>query len=246
MPHHADRWPWWMASLAHPFVVIGANLPWAGFALLSLRPGFAQAWDDRGRRLLQALHCWAWPSLLFWSVVPEHALRHSMPLFPALSGLAAMVWWRWLRGGAKRQVGVFVVLMSVCLLAKVVFVEVIVPGRNPNRAPRAKGDHLDRLVPRDRPLYVSRLKDEGILFYFGRSRPLQPSGPPVRKVDDLEVLLSQCEPVYCILDAFEWQRWSADRKADLIAEMQDEQRAAIYLVRTRPRTLRGGEEESGR
>ena len=45
-----------------------------------------------GRRLLQALHCWVWPNLLFWSVVPGHHFRHGLPLQPGLAGLAAMAW----------------------------------------------------------------------------------------------------------------------------------------------------------
>src|SRR5262249_41495676 len=61
-------------------------------ALLTLQPGFGRLWDESGRRLLQALHCWTWPNLFFWSVIPEHAPRHSFPLFPGIAGLAAMVW----------------------------------------------------------------------------------------------------------------------------------------------------------
>src|SRR5262249_33947835 len=93
--HHHRPYPWG-ESLGHPFVVLGATLPWSIFALLTLRPGFTKLWDERGRRLLQTLHCWTWPSLIFWSVVPEHAPRHSFPLFPGLSGLAALVWIAWL------------------------------------------------------------------------------------------------------------------------------------------------------
>jgi 4-amino-4-deoxy-L-arabinose transferase-like glycosyltransferase len=244
MPHHADRLPIWAEGLLHPLVVLAANLPWSAFALVALWPGFAKLWDERGRRLLQALHCWAWPSLLFWSVLPEHAVRHSMPLFPALAGLAAMVWLAWLDGRLKwpalrsvKPAGVLLGLVLVWVVAKVVFVEAVVPRRNPNRAPRAKGELLDSLVPAGKPLYVARLKDEGILFYFGRSRPLGLAGPPVQKVADLEVLLSQPEPVYCILDAAEWQRWQQERKADLVHGLVDEQGAPIVLVRTRPARL---------
>jgi len=83
--HEPSLYPW-AEVLAHPFLVLAANLPWSAFALLTLWPGFARLWDERGRRLLQALHCWTWPNLLFWSIIPEHAPRHSFPLFPAIAG----------------------------------------------------------------------------------------------------------------------------------------------------------------
>src|SRR5207237_10578180 len=95
---HYRPYPW-HETLAHPFKVLGESLPWSVFALLTLRPGFARLWDERARRLLQALHCWVWPNLFFWTIIPEHAPRHSFPLFPGIAGLAAMVWIAWLRGG---------------------------------------------------------------------------------------------------------------------------------------------------
>jgi hypothetical protein len=79
-------------SLLHPLKVWATALPGSLFALVALWPGFAGVWDERGRRLLQEMHCWVWPSLLFWSVVPEHAIRHSGPLFPGIAGLAALAW----------------------------------------------------------------------------------------------------------------------------------------------------------
>src|SRR5260370_31646113 len=89
-PHHPS-YPWG-ESLIHPVRLLAARLPCSVFALLSLRPGFAALWDLPGRRLLQAFHCWTWPNMLFWTIIPEHATRHSFPLFPGLAGLAAFVW----------------------------------------------------------------------------------------------------------------------------------------------------------
>ena len=242
MPHHGDRLPLWVDALLHPLRILGANLPWSAFALVALWPGFGRLWDERGRRLWQEMHCWAWPSLLFWSVIPEHALRHSMPLFPALSGLAALVWVAWITGKLRWPArfrmttpGRVLMGMVICwLVVKVAFVELAIPQRNPARAPRAKGEMLDTLVPRNEPLYIARLKDEGILFYFARTRPLLRGGPPVRRMEDLEDLLSKGEPAFCILDDSEWQRWHAEQKADLVRKLLDEQKAPIFLVRTRP------------
>ena len=86
--HHPGPYPW-QAALLHPFKILAANLPWTIPALLTLRPGFGQLWNQPERRLLQLMHCWFWPSLLFWTLIPEHAMRHSFPMYPAVTGLAA-------------------------------------------------------------------------------------------------------------------------------------------------------------
>ena len=67
-------------------VVFAAHLPLSLFALLTFRRGFWAKWDDRGRFLLQLLHCWTWPNLLFWSLVPNHNVRYALPLSPGLDG----------------------------------------------------------------------------------------------------------------------------------------------------------------
>src|SRR5262249_20546957 len=205
----------WLSVLAHAFRVLAATVPWSALALVTLGPGFARLWDDRGRRLLQALHCWTWPSLLFWSVVPEHALRHSFPLFPGLAGLSAMVWVALLTGKLRWPLrrlqprSALVGLVGVWLLAKVVFVEAVLPARNPNRAPHAKGEAFAAAVPAGQPLYVFRLKDEGIMFYYGRAHPAEGDGPPVQRLRNSSALPSSGEPVYCILDEPEWRHWQA-------------------------------------
>ena len=38
---------------------------------LTLRPGFRRCCGPSKQRLLQALHCWVWPNLLFWSIVRD-------------------------------------------------------------------------------------------------------------------------------------------------------------------------------
>jgi 4-amino-4-deoxy-L-arabinose transferase-like glycosyltransferase len=227
--YHYRPYPW-LETLAHPFKVLSANLPWSAFALLTLRPGFARLWDQSGRRLLQALHCWTWPNLLFWTILPEHAPRHSFPLFPGIAGLAAMVWLAWLTGRvhwpikmrfAVRPAYVLVGILALWLITKVVFVELVVPKRNFNREPRAKGERLAALVPPDKTLYLSRLKDEGIMFYFRRS---------VRRLESFEELPSSERPAYCILDASEWRQWSEAGTAAAIEHMKDEQGDPIVLV----------------
>src|SRR5262249_35931945 len=87
-----EHLPAWADVLVHPLRIFASNLPWSAFALLALRPSFYGRWDARGKLLLQGFHCWIWPNVIFWSVIPEHAVRHSFPIFPGVAGLAAMVW----------------------------------------------------------------------------------------------------------------------------------------------------------
>ncbi len=59
--------------------------------------GFRAKWDDRGKLLLQLLHCWTWPNLMFWSLVPNHNVRYALPMSPGLMGLGVMGligWWQ--------------------------------------------------------------------------------------------------------------------------------------------------------
>jgi hypothetical protein len=238
----------------HPFKVLGASLPLSGFALLTLRPGFARLWDERGQRLLQALHCWVWPNLVFWSIIPEKATRHSFPLFPGIAGLAAMVWLAWLKGmlpwpWPRLMPGkVLVGAVALWLGVKLAFVHAVVPQRNQDREPRAKGDLLSRLVPPGETLYLFRLKDEGIMFYYGRR---------VRRLPGFDELPSSARPLYCILDASEWRKWQAYpltraaawgygstrelarwgelvRSEQVVVRLHDEQGDPIVLVKVSP------------
>ena len=229
---HYRPYPW-HETLAHPFKVLGASLPWSVFALLTLRPGFAHLWDERSRRLLEALHCWVWPNLFFWTIIPEHSPRHSFPLFPGIAGLAAFVWLAWLSGKlpwpmaqvrfrfAARPGPVLIGMLLLWLVAKVIFVEVVVPARNLHREPRAKGERLAALVPPEQTLYLSQLKDEGILFYYRRT---------ARRLESFAQLPSSAAPVYCLLDNSEWRDWQLSGTTVVVERMRDEQGDPILLV----------------
>ena len=116
----------------------------------------------------------------------------------------------------------FLALLAAWLLVKLLFVEVVIPARNPNRAPREKGEQLAAVVPTGETLYLFRLKDEGIMFYYGR---------PVLRLLGPEQLPSSTEPLYCILDESEWQQWHPGRPAEALLRLQDEQGQPIVLVR---------------
>jgi hypothetical protein len=101
-------------------------------------------------------------------------------------------------------------------------VEAILPRRNPARQPKEKGEQLASLVPEGNLLYLFQVKDEGIMFYYGR---------PVRRLPDPEQLPSSIRPIYCILDEAEWRNWISERPAEMLLQMPDEQGDPIVLVR---------------
>jgi hypothetical protein len=236
--------------LTFPAEFLLANLPCSAVALVALRPGFAGLWDERGRRLLQALHCWTWMNLAFWSIVPGHKVRHGLPLQPGLAGLAAMVWVSWLTGRLDwsragplarasglcrlrrgplacavcwcrpRPAAALIGVLACWLAVKVVFVHAIVPARNPEGRPREKAEQLAAHLPDGRTLYLFRLKDEGILFYYGR---------PARRLPG-PVALPRGELAYCLLMEDEWRRW-AGPPAEVLLRLTDEQGAPVVLVR---------------
>ncbi|MHB1426971.1 MAG: ArnT family glycosyltransferase [Gemmataceae bacterium] len=225
--HHTRSYPWHELA-TFPVGFLAANLPWSAAALGTLTPGFARLWDERGRRLLQLLHCWTWPNLLFWSVVPGHHPRHALPLQPGLAGLAALVWIAWLDGRLRwpfpslRPAHVFLTFVALWLAAKIVFVTAIVPTRDSLRAPGEKGRQIAALVPPERTLYLFRLKDEGILFYYGR---------PARRLPAPAFLPASERSIYCLLTESEFQRWTGPRPVDILLRLSDEQRHPLVLVK---------------
>ena len=221
----------WLETFTHPLKLLITTLPWSPLALVALRPSFLALWDERGKRLVQGLHCWAWPHVLFWSLPKEHTPRHSFPLFVGIAVLAALVWLAWYRGQLAwrwpvvRPVRLLTAALVLWLGAKIAFVEVVMPHRNAARQPRAKGSLLAALVPVDEILYLFRLKDEGILFYYGR---------PALRLHEPSQLPTGDGGVYCILTLPEWENWRCERRADEVRRFADEQGDPVVLVRVLP------------
>lgn len=96
----------WAELVTYPLSVFAAHLPVSAFALLTFRPSFWKRWDDRGKRVLQLLHCWTWPNLLFWTLVPNHNVRYALPMSAGLMGLGVMGLLAWLESSfPKRSAG---------------------------------------------------------------------------------------------------------------------------------------------
>ncbi len=140
-------------------------------------------------------------------------------------------WPDWQRSSTKtnksqfRVAGLFIGLVVVWLVVRLVYVEAVLPRRNPTRQPKEKGDQLAALVPPSEVLYLFQLKDEGIMFYYGRT---------VRRLPGPAQLPSSKQPHYCILDESEWRHWSSIRPAEMLLRMPDEQGDPIVLVRVKP------------
>jgi len=118
--------------------------------------------DDRGKLLLQLLHCWVWPNLLFWSLVPNHKRALCVALSPGLMALGAIGLfgsWPALRSedSASRLIVMVVGFLVMWLAVKIVFVEVVVPSRTAGRDAEATAPQLRDLVAAGRnpaPLQV--------------------------------------------------------------------------------------------
>lgn len=113
-------------------------------------------------------------------------------------------------------------ILAAWVVLKLVYVYAVIPSRNINREPRAKGAQLAALVPEGRPLYLFRLKDEGIMFYYGRT---------VLRLPSPAQLPSSQKGQYCILNESEWDQWSTTRPGEVLLRLRDEQGAPIVLIK---------------
>jgi 4-amino-4-deoxy-L-arabinose transferase-like glycosyltransferase len=228
LPGQRDRASTWYDGPLHPLHILVATLPWSALALVTLRPSFARLWNLRERGLLQLLHCWTWPNLLFWSLVPNHAARHSLPLVPGLIGLGSLVVIAWLDGRFRSPLRTIsprlclIALVLIWLGIKLFFVQVTIPQRMHNRHPDVNGYQLAKAIPPGEMLYLFHVKDESLLFYYGR---------PTQRLADPLLLPRDAELVYCIVTESEWQQWTGD--AAIVQRLADSQGDPVLLLQVR-------------
>lgn len=217
----------WDEVLLHPLVLFLTTLPFSVVALLALRRGFFQVWDEKGQRLLQGLTCWAVFNVLFWSLPTEHTPRHSFPLFPAVSGIAAMVLFAALTGKMSwpwrycQPWPLITRLLVFWICVKLVYVHCAVPVRTLERRTRETGQMLARFLPTDCILYIFMLKNEGIMFYYGGE---------VQRLHSLEQLPQQSGPTYCVVVPSELRQLDRLGTVHVIERFNDEQGDPMMLV----------------
>ncbi len=213
----AKGYPW--SELAtYPLQVWAAHLPLSAFALLTLRRGFSAKWDDRGKRLLQLLHCWTWPNLLFWTLVPNHNVRYTLPMSAGLMGLGVMGLLSVLHTRLQWQRGVRGFLLF-WVVVKLAFVHVVIPQRTVHRNPEPIARVLHEQIPAGEPLYLFRLKDEGVLFYYAR--------PAVRLSHPDELPPG----AFAVLIRQEWEDRAAFGQLELVYWMHDQQGDPLIVVK---------------
>jgi hypothetical protein len=111
------------------------------------------------------------------------------------------------------------VFLCLWLAAKVAFVEFVVPARTADRDPTPAANRLRELVPPDQPLYLFRLKDEGVMFAYARP------GVRLRDVRDLP------SGAFAVLIRHEWEDRAAFGHLELVDWMRDQQGDPLILVR---------------
>jgi 4-amino-4-deoxy-L-arabinose transferase-like glycosyltransferase len=210
--------------LTFPLLVGAALVPWSFLAMLMVLPRYHRRLPLPARRLALFLHCWTWPNLLFWTLVPNHNVRYILPISPAvvaLGVLGAHLLLRDLRSRwrAFRYPGRWWVVLLLCgLLAKIAFVEIVMPLRTGRRNPLPIAAELRTIVPEHETLYIDKLKEDGVLFYYARpvqrwrgSFPLPPGA-------------------YLALIASEWEPWQQRGSIRLVARLQDQQGDPLIIV----------------
>lgn len=241
-----------LERLSFPLRVGMALLPLSLPAVLMLSPRYHLRLPPSARRLTLFLHCWTWPNLLFWTWVPNHNVRYVLPILPAVVGLGVWGGHLLLRdlrghgvampqmcpatcGGPSRLVSSrwrvnasfssrwWIVLLLGGVLAKVIFVEIVVPQRTARRNPVPIAAELQAIVPEHETLYIDKLKDDGVLFYYAR---------PVQRWRGSFPLP---EGAYVALIAAEWDQWQQHGLGRLIARLRDQQGDPLIIVQYHPR-----------
>jgi hypothetical protein len=104
---------------------------------------------------------------------------------------------------------------------KVVYTEFVIPKRGERSHLNATTSRLRELVPPGQTLYLGKLKDEGVLFYYGRpARRFAWERPPKGAV-------------YALLIEAEWRPHGSMERFEVVEWLRDQQGDPIVLVRFR-------------
>ncbi len=160
-----------LETLVHPFKVLGIALPWSGIAVCGLWFNRQEPTGLTRRFLERSLWCWAVLGTVMMTIFPDHNIRQSFSLVPAWTLLGVLALLRFLPSVSLiSQKRWLISALLVWCLVKVVYVEAIIPARfahRPDLASQAK--IMQTFVPLEATLYLSRVKDECLMFNYGRA-----------------------------------------------------------------------------
>lgn len=210
----------WIESLTFPFVFLAANTLATLGVLFTLAQRFRTRVNSETWSLIVLCQCWIWPNIVFWSLPAQHNVRYLLPVVPAFCILGGL-WWVMTTHQVQRshwRTAMLMLPLVTWLGVKISFVELIQPQRVANRNARETGIRLAEIIPHGEHLAIDKLKDEGILFYYGQ---------PV-----IQTTWTQhpTQTRWALLMESEWQQIADKGHATVVDTLKDQQGASIYLV----------------
>lgn len=217
-----------MESLVHPFKIIGIAAPWSIIVILGWRKRVFTSLTLIEKSLL----CWAVAGTLMMTVFPDHNIRQSFSLVPAWTLLGVFTLHRtwqadavpgWLKQNPFRWL---IASMLVWSAIKIIHVEVLMPARFRERPSlEAQATIMRQFVPTGARLYLARVKDECLLFNYGRG---------VQRLGNWSTFVWQGSDC-CALTPEERRNWPDSIVSSIVQECSilDAQGDTLLLVRLR-------------
>ncbi|MCS7166651.1 MAG: hypothetical protein RMI91_13120 [Gemmatales bacterium] len=88
-PVHQHGEQLWLEIPKYPVKMLICGLPWTAFCTLTFWRSWYEQLSPATRALMRTLHCWTWPNLLIFTLLPDHDSRHGMPMLTGWLALGA-------------------------------------------------------------------------------------------------------------------------------------------------------------
>ena len=138
-----------------------------------------------------------------------------------LGVMGLMGWWMRPHSAGEKDWRMWSIcgFLGIWLAAKIAFVELVIPTRTAHHNAEPIAATLRELVPPSRTLYLFRMKDEGVMFYYAR---------PVIRLNKLAELPSG---EFAVLIHQEWDEWAVSGSLEQVTVLHDQQGDPFILVR---------------
>jgi 4-amino-4-deoxy-L-arabinose transferase-like glycosyltransferase len=226
-------------ALEHPFKILAVCLPWSVVALYGLWQMIAPRNSKYRCEMAEAsLICWAISGTLMMTIFPDHNMRQSFALVPAWTLLGILQIRKWLAGAAceehlRIKPSLVVGFLCAWCLIKVAYIQFLVPARYHQR-PRLdqQASTMRAFVPEAETLYLQGVKDECLMFTYGRT--VKRIGSWEAK-PNLSTPFGHSEMIYCILTERERADWVPSLRNRIQREerLLDAQNEPVTLVQLR-------------